>query len=241
MGARLPGHQQRHGCGAGHLDACRGGLARHLQEQNIFGKYRIAVGGNEGGDASVENRRKDTDVELVFFMAQPREFYQAIIGGYFLKAILDLTPGNGACAEAALLEKVGYWGLCLSELHAQCLRERLVLYVLKAMMDEKSGLYEPQCAAELNKQEKEQNKNTDPEKDPKKKADPAKGTRKRTGSKAAVKPPKKSKKSKAGGDDKTSPKKKKKSKAGGDDDDISEQGSDEYDGGLSSWELSEEE
>ena len=126
-------------------------------------------------------------------------------------------------------EKVGYWGLCLSELHAQCLRERLVLFVLKAMMDEKSGLYEPQCAAEFNKQpDKDQKKNTDPDKDQKKKADPAKATRKRTKSKTAPNA------------DKLSPKKKK-SKAGGDEDDISEQGSDEYDGGLSSWDLSQEE
>eukprot|EP00975_Prorocentrum_lima_P055778 11693274-Prorocentrum_lima.AAC.1 len=98
--------------------------------------------------------RHDTDKEPVFHATLPRSFYMALINGYLLKTIVDLSPGNGALAEAALLKrcghaKVGYFGICLSEAHMNSLRERLELFVLKEMTTEGSQLYVARCAEAL--------------------------------------------------------------------------------------------
>ncbi len=51
--------------------------------------------------------RKDTDREPVSFATLPREFYTAVLNGYIVKTVLDLTPGMGAFAEACLLQRCG--------------------------------------------------------------------------------------------------------------------------------------
>ena len=98
--------------------------------------------------------RKDTDKEPVCFGTFPVTFYKAILNGYMLKTVLDLTVGSGAFAQACLLTrcghaKVSYFGICLSEAHMNAIRERLVHFVLKQMITEGSPLYVVKCAEAL--------------------------------------------------------------------------------------------
>ena len=98
--------------------------------------------------------RKDTDKEPVYFGTLPVQFYLAILTGYLIKTVIDLTVGTGALAQACLLKrcghaKVSYFGICLSEAHMLAVRERLVYFVLKQMMTEGSPLYISKCAEAL--------------------------------------------------------------------------------------------
>ena len=98
--------------------------------------------------------RKDTDKEPVYFGTLPVQFYLAILTCYLIKAVIDLTVGAGALAQACLLKrcghaKVSYFGICLSEAHMLAVRERLVYFVLKQMMTEGSPLYVAKCAETL--------------------------------------------------------------------------------------------
>ena len=105
-------------------------------------------------DYSLQVLRKDTDQEPVFFSTLPRTFYSALLNGYTVKTVLDLTPGNGAFAEACLVKrcghvKVGYFGVCMTETHMNAIRERLEFFVLKQMMMEGTLLYVPRCVEVL--------------------------------------------------------------------------------------------
>ena len=98
--------------------------------------------------------RKDTDKEPVCYGTLPIQFYLAILTGYMIKTVIDLTVGTGAFAQACLLKrcghaKVSYFGICLSETHMNAIRERLVYFVLKQMMTEGSPLYVAKCAEVL--------------------------------------------------------------------------------------------
>ena len=98
--------------------------------------------------------RKDTDKEPVCFGTLPIKFYTAVLNGYMIKTVIDLTVGTGAFAQACLLKrcghaKVSYFGICLSEAHMNAVRERLVHFVLKQMMTEGSPLYIAKCAEAL--------------------------------------------------------------------------------------------
>ena len=98
--------------------------------------------------------RKDTDKEPVYYGTLPIQFYLAILTGYLIKTVIDLTVGTGALAQACLLKrcghaKVSYFGICLSEAHMLAVRERLVYFVLKQMMTEGSPLYVAKCAETL--------------------------------------------------------------------------------------------
>ena len=118
-------------------------------KRSIFGKCVRLVGGTEQGAAAVEKKKQDSTVELVFHMVLPMIFYRALMQGFLLKCVCDLTPGNGASAEGALLSKIGYVALCMTEKHATCLRERLVLFVIAQMLLKDSPLYDAKCAAAL--------------------------------------------------------------------------------------------
>ena len=72
---------------------------------------------------------------------------------FFVKAVIDLTPGPGKFAQAALDSRSGYVGICFTEEHAAALDTMLCNYVLKQMACESSGLYNPRYAKDLGLQQ----------------------------------------------------------------------------------------
>ncbi|CAK0851057.1 unnamed protein product, partial [Prorocentrum cordatum] len=119
-------------------------------KREIYGNFRVAVGNTDPGQPD----KRDTDKEPVCFGTLPIKFYTAILTGYMIKTVIDLTVGTGAFAQACLLKrcghaKVSYFGICLSEAHMNAVRERLVYFVLNQMMTEGSPLYIAKCAEAL--------------------------------------------------------------------------------------------
>ncbi len=88
-------------------------------------------------------------MESVFVHALPASFYEEIIDGFGLMAILDLTPGSGEAAFAAYAKKVTYVGVCFGEEHRKRLMAYLEATILKAMATDSSDLYEPRLATAL--------------------------------------------------------------------------------------------
>ncbi len=147
------------------------------KREKIFTKhYRIAVGGsNPGGEATT--RRLDSDLESVFFWDTEQKFYDTILNDYFVKSVIDCTPGAGTLATAALRAKTGYLGLCMSEDHMTLLNKLLLKRVAKAMQAENHPLYQPRLAALMAPPK--------PEKDPKKEPKAAPKTGAKSKAKAA--------------------------------------------------------
>lgn len=65
---------------------------------------------------------------------------------YFVKNVIDFTPGAGTLALTCVKQHVGYLGVCMSEQHQQGLRSVLIDGILSAMTEENSGLYQPRLA-----------------------------------------------------------------------------------------------
>ena len=115
-------------------------------KREIYSKrYRIAVGG-KSDDGRKPSKRLDSMIEPVFFFTLPLAFYEEIIHLYFCKTIFDMTPGQGTFGEAAIRNRVGYYGLAMSERHAQALEERFRMAALRYMCEEGSPVYSPMCA-----------------------------------------------------------------------------------------------
>lgn len=111
-------------------------------------KYRIAVGGQNPANEKV--KRSDTDVEPVFHWDTDPKFYESLLHDYFVKNVIDLTPGAGTMALTCVKKHVGYLGLCMSEEHLAGIRAVLLDGILAAMQEEGSGLYQPRLATALN-------------------------------------------------------------------------------------------
>ena len=105
------------------------------------------VGGLTEGIAS--QKRPDTHVEPVFLKSTPRYFYKALLHGYFVKRVIDTSPGKGAFAEACLQTRTGYFAFAFTEKHRDDLMGRLKYFVMDEMCKEDSVHYEAKCAEAL--------------------------------------------------------------------------------------------
>ena len=75
-------------------------------KRDIYGKRnRIAVGGKTT-EGKLE-RRNDGDIEPVFWWTMPEAFYEELIHRFFVKHVIDLTPGGGCFAEGCIKNRVG--------------------------------------------------------------------------------------------------------------------------------------
>ena len=126
------------------------------EKREVFGSRRIAVGGptvNMSADDTVaaerhkvleKNRpREDDDVEPRFYHSLPPSLFEEIAHSFGAESVIDLTPGDGALAMAALELGIPYFGFCLTDEHMSKLHDRLKALTLAAMKNEKSALFEP--------------------------------------------------------------------------------------------------
>lgn len=115
-------------------------------KRTLYGKRnRIAVGGRTPGQSEVQ-RRSDTDIEPVFWWTMGQEFYEELFHRYFIRHVIDLTPGAGIMAEASIRNRLTYFAIAFTELHASELVKRIELAALRAMRTEGTGVYNPKCA-----------------------------------------------------------------------------------------------
>ena len=136
---------------AWHPDACwHESLA--IKKEIYTSTNLIAVGGTvedpTGGEMQIAPRTQDS-LEPVFYHSLPAQFYQELIDGFQLKAVLDLSPGPGEAALAAYTRKVNYVGVCFSAEHQARMMAHLEARILKAMATDSHELYDERFAIAL--------------------------------------------------------------------------------------------
>ena len=112
----------------------------------LYGRRnRIAVGGKTQGQAAEAVRRKDTDMEPVFWWTLGPEFYEELIHRFFIKHVIDLTPGAGLMVEASISNRATYFGIAFTELQRNALIKRMALAALRAMRTEGTAIQSEVC------------------------------------------------------------------------------------------------
>ena len=119
-------------------------------KKEIFGPNIRLVGGAGGTAASDEKPcpRKNDDVEVVFYHSMSHEWYMDFVSSGCFTAIIDLTPGDGGCAFACILQGVPLLAVTMNQAHSDVLYKHLVKRVFGAMMvaTSPSWLFEPKLA-----------------------------------------------------------------------------------------------
>ena len=108
----------------------------------IYKSWRIAIDQKTVGRI----KRVDTDSEPVFFRPVPVEYYEAIVGRFFVKNVVDLAPGTGAFAVAASKHRLGYRCLCMPAEHASQIRKIVHDATLRMMVDPQCAIYNAKVA-----------------------------------------------------------------------------------------------
>ncbi|CAK0842067.1 unnamed protein product [Prorocentrum cordatum] len=117
-------------------------------------KNRIPVGGKAAGLDAPE-KRSDTDIEPVFGCTFPVLFYLEVLRRFFGRTVVDLAPGPGNFAEAALRRRTGLFGIAMSQKHAPGIEGRLKLVALAMARDPESLLYNAKSAEAMGETKKE--------------------------------------------------------------------------------------
>ena len=80
-------------------------------------------------------------------------FYESFLHDYFIKNVIDMTPGGGVFAFVCIEQRVGCICICMSEAHASGIRAYLMRKIVESMGKEGSKLYQPNFAKLLGKTE----------------------------------------------------------------------------------------
>jgi hypothetical protein len=89
--------------------------------------------------------------EPVSWHAMPVVFWQEILFDFKVGAVIDLTPGDGMLALAALQARLPYTGLTYTKKHADLLMHRLQMQVVGGATREGDAWYDPQLVDALTK------------------------------------------------------------------------------------------
>ena len=93
--------------------------------------------------------RSEGTSEPAFYHSYPAQFYSELIRAFPCYAVIDLTPGEGALAQAALEHNVLYLGLPFNPDHEKMLMTRLDALLLKSLLEEERPMYSPELHAHL--------------------------------------------------------------------------------------------
>lgn len=120
---------------------------------------KILVGGacpaEDGASANPKPTFENGTTEPVMWWSSPVKLYEEFLHSFCLKAVIDLTAGDGHFALACLREKKPYVGVVFGECHRDMLYARLVRQVFKEMRKEDSPLYQAALAGVLDPLEAE--------------------------------------------------------------------------------------
>jgi len=95
------------------------------------------IGGGRGS-----GHRPRTQVEPTFWFQFPVCYFVEMLKGYFAKQVIDLTPGAGRCALAAMQCNMCYVGICFNESHRVHLMAHITDEVKNRMREEGHPLYD---------------------------------------------------------------------------------------------------
>ena len=122
----------------------------HKQKLDLLGPYRVEVGGKTKGAGEMElqraKRKGATDMEPAFWHGRPPTLYHELIHSYQLKAIVDLSPGDGTLAVLCCKLRVPYLGFTLTDVHTELVKHYCLQQLLVAACTEGDKLYEPDLA-----------------------------------------------------------------------------------------------
>ena len=93
--------------------------------------------------------RSEGTREAAFYHSFPAQFYSELIRAFPCYAIIDLTPGEGALAQAAIEHNVVYLGLPFNPSHEKMLMTRLDALLLKSLLQEEHPMYSPELHTHL--------------------------------------------------------------------------------------------
>ena len=88
-------------------------------------------------------------MEPAFHHSYPAKFYSELLRAFPCYAVIDLTPGEGALAQAALEHNVLYLGLPFNPDHEKMLMAHLDALLLKSLLQEEHPLYSPELHTHL--------------------------------------------------------------------------------------------
>ncbi|CAK0801156.1 unnamed protein product [Prorocentrum cordatum] len=112
-----------------------------------------SVEDDETGGADLDSAEKpefDQAVEPVCWHALPREFYKEITSSYYIKTVIDRTPGNGNFALHCIQTGIGYLGVCFqNEERKAMLTEHLIKEYMILMKTEGNNHYHASYAKHL--------------------------------------------------------------------------------------------
>ncbi len=90
------------------------------------------------------------ELESVFSGSHlPELFFMEMLSSYAVRAVIDLSPGQGEFGKACLSSRVPYTAICLTEAHAKHLETLLTDFVVRKMYEEGHTLYRAKAAAAL--------------------------------------------------------------------------------------------
>ena len=70
--------------------------------------------------------RSDDDIEPFCYLPVEYSVAKTVVDDFAITTILDISAGDGVFAEVALTSKARYIGLCVSDVHMELLRKRLL-------------------------------------------------------------------------------------------------------------------
>ena len=106
--------------------------------------------GADSAEDPKENEEQEQDgdsYEPAFFNHLPVTLCSDALAAYEITGVLDCAPGAGDLAKAALLRRIPYMALTMTETHASLLQGELVKFVKQQMQTEGSTFYAPEWAA----------------------------------------------------------------------------------------------
>lgn len=104
------------------------------QKLALYSEYRVEVGGKTKGAGENElqkgKRKAAVEKEPAFWHARPEKLYRELIHSYQLKAVIDLSPGDGCLARVCTSLRIPYAGFTLSDVHTDLLKNYMMQELL---------------------------------------------------------------------------------------------------------------
>ena len=94
-------------------------------------------------------KRLGHDVPLYWQEYKPAAFFRQLFDDFDIGAVFDLTPGSGACAEAAMSAGIKYSCTAMHKLHAAWLANVMDQTVLTQIVKQGAPLYQPDLAKHI--------------------------------------------------------------------------------------------
>jgi len=94
-------------------------------------------------------KRLGHDAPLYWQEYKPAEFFRQLFDDFDIGAVFDLTPGSGACAEAAMSSGVKYACTAMHKLHTAWLGNVMDQAVLTQIVKQGAPLYQADLARHI--------------------------------------------------------------------------------------------